>query len=188
MSTLKVNTVQDVAAAHSLDMTKYPSVQSYRITSSADTALGTCASGGTRVGSSFTATIPTSGTIKVRIEQAQVNWTESAGMSFGIAIEINGTTYWAITADYNGNTYSPKLVSVSNTNASWTGGMLTYNSVSTLPAEIVHDITAIGCATGSQTCYIRCGHTAGSTFTDAATVKGTTKTFVATVEIFGTSV
>ena len=191
MSTLLVNTVKDVAAAHTLDMTSFPGVQSFRITSSADTALGTCASGGTRVGSSFSATIPTSGKLRVVVNQAQFNWTNSANASVGVALEVNGTTYFVQNSQNSGGTVAYPIVFASTVP----------NGIIRAPCAIgpaltagwgpvvEFDIAALGCATGTQTCYIKLGHTAAVTsgWSDAVTVKGTATTFVASVEIIGLS-
>lgn len=191
MSTLLVDTIKDTAAAHTLAMTSYPGVQSFRITSTADTALGTCASGGTRVGSSFSATIPTSGKFRVIVDQAQYNWTNSANASVGCALEVNGTTYFVSNTQNSGGTAGYPVVLVSTLPNAVIKAPCTIGPGNSAGwgTVVEFDIQALGCATGAQTCYLRLGHSAqvGAGWTDAVTVKGTVTTFVATVEVIGLS-
>ena len=154
----------------------------HRITDSTDVALGTCASGGTRVGSSFSASIPTSGIIRVIIEQVRFTYTGagSAGASAGLAIEVNGTTYFKQYTLAATTGYSPQYTESSGVNTNY----YQISSGGTTSSQIyVLDISANSVSTGTQTCYIRCGHTASLSLTDAFSVKGTTTQFVASVEI-----
>lgn len=156
--------------------------KAYRVTSTSDVALGTCASGGTAVGSTFSAAIPASGKIRIAVNQAQFNWTQSAGASIGIGIRINSVTYFVQQSFGSGGTLSYAPGWGSNAPNAVIKSPYQNRNANSDGLIVEMDVGAIGCATGAQTCQVYLGHTA-YTNTDAVTVKGTVTTTVLSVEI-----
>lgn len=173
----------DASDSYKLKQGTFPSasgkVTPFRINSTANTAIVSCASGGTRIGSSFLATIPTSGKIRISIVQANISWTQSVNVSVGASIEINGTTYFATSSINGTSNYIPFIAQNGSSPITLFRGAIANTGiwVTTL------DIQAIGCSTGSQTCYLKVGHSANTAQTDVPTLNGGTNASIAMIEI-----
>ncbi len=167
------------SVARSYDISGCCNVTAFRTTESSDVALATCVSGGTQVGSDISATIPTSGRIKVVMESGILDYPGS-NASYGIGVDVNGTAYFATASRGGTTTYQPMLNTNSASDTTIGGAQQTEPQV---PASVTFDIAGNSIATGSQTVKVLMGDEAISTQTGAGTLNGASDTAIFHVEI-----
>jgi hypothetical protein len=152
------------------------------VTDTTDITLANIASSYSAVGSSFSISIPTSGTIKLSSFAGRIQWSSVAdyiGTVFGI--RIGSTNYWFGKASGNGTIFY--CVNISSILAAgydelygtiprWTNPNGTYANAT---MNLVMDIAANSIPTGTQTVQAIAACGAGS-FTGIGILKGTTTT------------
>ncbi len=157
----------------------------YLLTHTADTALATRASGGSKIGATITGVkIPAVGVIRVTLLEAEFDETENTSdAQVAIALDVGGTKVWAASDSEAGTSLDKVILISQNVSSRLIKHGLDSDVIKPINALImIFDITANSFTSGNNTIEIYMGDNAGGVLGEA-TLTGTTVTCRILIEV-----